>query len=79
MGFEERKETLEATKKLLIAMSNAKGTTIIAGGDTVAYAHQEGLAQHMDYVSTGGGATITYLSGQPLPALTLLLKQRTKS
>ena len=79
MGFEDRKETLEGTKEILKAMSNADGKTIIAGGDSVSYAHHEGLAQHIDYVSTGGGATMTYLSGQPLRALNLLLEKRTKT
>jgi phosphoglycerate kinase len=79
MGFTERKETLKGSKAILTAMNKAEGTTIIAGGDTIAYAHQENLADAMDYVSTGGGATLAYLSGQPLPALALLLEKRTKA
>jgi phosphoglycerate kinase len=79
MGFIDRTETLSGSKAILTAMNKAKGTTIIAGGDTIAYAHQEHLTHALDYVSTGGGATLTYLSGQPLPALALLLEKRTKS
>lgn len=60
-------------------MSNAQGRTIIAGGDTVGYAHQKGLIQSMSFVSTGGGATLTYISGQPMQALDLLLEKRAES
>lgn len=68
-GFVERPETLIPAIKLLQAMANSQAYTLLAGGDTVALAHQVGLADKMNFCSTGGGATLTYLANQRLPGL----------
>jgi len=69
MGFAERPETLESVAKIFNAMAQADEMSIICGGDSVAVAHSMGFAKRMDHVSTGGGATLTYISGQKLPGL----------
>ena len=48
--------------------------TIIGGGDTLGYLDQQlpNLKPRFDLVSTGGGASLTYLAGQPLPAIEAL-------
>ncbi len=51
--------------------------TIVGGGDTLGYLSQflPALKDRFDLVSTGGGASLTYLSGQPLPAVDVLWPQ----
>ena len=69
MGFGNRSETLKSTHDILQIIAQARGTSVIAGGDSVAAAQQIGMEDSFDHLSTGGGATLSYLSGQPLPSL----------
>jgi phosphoglycerate kinase len=57
------------TRQLWEAVAAAPGTTLIGGGDTVASARRFVDTSRIDHVSTGGGALIRYVSGQPLPLL----------
>ena len=68
-GFTDQPETLEGANNLLHAITETAADTIISGGDSVAVAHMFGLLHAFTHVSTGGGATLTYLSGQTLPGL----------
>ena len=74
MGFLSIKRSLEGTQALLEAMANAKAFSVVGGGDSVAAAQRSGLANEIDFLSTGGGATLTYLSGKKLPGLQAVLK-----
>lgn len=78
MGFSEKPHTMESMNQLLKALNTTHATTIIAGGDTVYYAKTQKMLTHISYISTGGGATISYLSGEQLPGLQAL-KNRTKT
>ena len=73
MGFTHRPETMKGTHAILKAIAHATGTSVIAGGDSVAAAQQIGIEDHIDHLSTGGGATLAYLSGQELPGLQVFL------
>lgn len=68
IGFPKRPETLQGMNELFRAMAKSKGKSIIAGGDSSA-ALEELDIKGITYVSTGGGAALAYLSGQPLPGL----------
>ncbi len=68
-GFIDQPETLEGAKNLLRAITETSAATILCGGDSIAVAHRFGLVDSFTHVSTGGGATLTYLSGKPLPGL----------
>lgn len=57
------------TRRLWAAVAAASGKTVIGGGDTVASADQFIDLADVDFVSTGGGALIRFVSGQPLPLL----------
>lgn len=57
------------TRRLWEAVAAAPGATLIGGGDTVASARRFVDTSRIDHVSTGGGALIRYVSGQPLPLL----------
>jgi phosphoglycerate kinase len=69
MGDTALPDTLCGTAALFKAMANSDGLTLIAGGDTVAAAHLLNCTAAFDYCSTGGGATLAYLAGNPLPGL----------
>ena len=72
IGFSSKPATLNGMKAILHSMTQSGGTTIIAGGDSVAVTHNLGFFNQIDYLSTGGGATLAYLSGQELPGLTII-------
>ena len=74
VGFTHKPATLTGMGSILSAMSKAPGISIIAGGDSVAAADNLNFAHQIDYLSTGGGATLAYLSGQKLPGLTIINK-----
>ncbi len=62
----------EGTRSLWQAVAAAPGRSVIGGGDTVASARRFIDVDDIDFVSTGGGALIRYLSGQALPLLTAM-------
>ncbi|MFI5332860.1 MAG: phosphoglycerate kinase [Candidatus Babeliales bacterium] len=72
MGDVNRPETLKGTELLYAAIGQSPAFSIIGGGDSVAAAYQLGKASSFDYLSTGGGATLAYISGQELPGLSCI-------
>jgi phosphoglycerate kinase len=60
-----------------VAKATAGGaTSIIGGGDSVAAAHQAGVASKISHVSTGGGASLEFLGGRKLPGVEALTDKR---
>jgi phosphoglycerate kinase len=72
MGVFEMKPFAEGTLALARAMAESGATTIVGGGDSVAAITQMGLADRITHVSTGGGASLEFLAGDPLPGVACL-------
>jgi phosphoglycerate kinase len=72
MGVFEMQPFAEGTLAMARALADSQGTTIVGGGDSVAAVTQMGVAEKIDHVSTGGGASLEFLSGEPLPGVACL-------
>ena len=72
MGVFEMKPFAEGTLAVARALAESAATTIVGGGDSVAAVTQMGLAGKISHVSTGGGASLEFLAGDPLPGVVCL-------
>jgi phosphoglycerate kinase len=72
MGVFEMTPFAEGTLDVARALAECQGTTIVGGGDSVAAVTQMGLADRIDHVSTGGGASLEFLAGDELPGVAVL-------
>ena len=71
--FEEPKYSL-GTTRIAEAVANSQAYKVIGGGDTISAVQKEKLLNKIDFVSMGGGAMLTFLSGKTLPGVTALEK-----
>mgnify|MGYP001411990985 CR=1 FL=1 len=72
MGVFEKQQFSLGTEKLgkfLSEIASKDAKVIVGGGDTAAALELFGLNREMTHVSTGGGASLELLSGNPLPAI----------
>ena len=72
MGLFENPVFAKGTNEIAQAIVNSSAVKIMGGGDTISAVGNLGLLERFDFVSTGGGAMLAYLSGESLPGLEAL-------
>lgn len=73
MGVFEMDAYANGTKGVAEALAEATGTySIIGGGDSAAAVEKFHLADKMDHISTGGGASLEFMEGKVLPGVAAL-------
>ena len=72
MGVFEDPRFEAGTRTVAEAVADNRGFTVIGGGDSAAAAAQFGLADQIDHVSTGGGASLELIEQGDLPGLAAL-------
>ncbi len=76
MGVFEDSEFATGTNEIFSAISKSKGMTVVGGGETAMAFNQMGLAEGIKHISTGGGACISFMSGETMPALEAMRRSK---
>jgi len=72
MGAFEMQPFAGGTRAVAEAVATASGTTVVGGGDSGAALKEFGLADRVDWLSTGGGAALELLEGKALAGVEAL-------
>ena len=69
MGIFEKSEYSNGTREIAKIIERTDAYTIIGGGDTISAVKQFSNIDKIDFLSTGGGASLEYLEGRELPGI----------
>ena len=72
MGVFEQAETELGTKAVWDALGDTAAYTVVGGGDSITATTQYGKTEQINYICTGGGALIRFLTGEELPVVKAL-------
>ncbi|MEO8897492.1 MAG: phosphoglycerate kinase [Candidatus Dormibacter sp.] len=72
LGVYEVDAFARGTREVARALGNSPAFSVVGGGDLGAAVNDAGVADTIDFISTGGGATLEYLEGRTLPGVAAL-------
>jgi phosphoglycerate kinase len=72
MGVFEWPRFAEGTRAVAQAVAEVDGYTVVGGADSARALHELSLAERVDWVSTGGGASLELLEGKALPGVAVI-------
>ncbi len=72
MGVFEKEAFAKGTMAVARAVAESGGTTIVGGGESVEAVKASGYAGKISHISTGGGASLEFISGAALPGVEVL-------
>ena len=78
VGAFEIEQFSKGTQAIAKAIADSPGYSVAGGGDTLAAIQAYGIAKEIDYISTGGGAFLSFLEGKTLPAIAALEERAKK-
>ncbi len=74
MGVFEKEQFAKGTMAMARAVAEAKAITVVGGGESVEAVKESGFAKRISHISTGGGASLEFISGASLPGVEVLRK-----
>jgi phosphoglycerate kinase len=74
MGVFEKEQFAKGTTAMARAVADAHATTVVGGGESVEAVKASGFSRKISHISTGGGASLEFISGATLPGVEVLRK-----
>jgi phosphoglycerate kinase len=75
MGVFEIEQFARGTMEIARAVAASSAVSVVGGGDSVAAVHKAGVEAKISHISTGGGASLEFLSGLTLPGVAALTEK----
>jgi len=72
MGVFEKEQFAKGTMAMAKAVAESRAISIVGGGESVEAVKASGFAEKISHISTGGGASLEFISGAALPGVEVL-------